>query len=73
MEVEKIKTMVPAEELKTSLETRKAVKVIVDNAKATAPKAKKTTKKAAEKTEAVETEEKTEKPKRTKKAVKTEE
>ena len=76
MEVEKIKTMVPAEELKTSLETRKAVKVIVDNAKATAPKAKKTTKKAAEKTEAAETEEKTEKPekpKRTKKAVKTEE
>ena len=32
MDVEKIKTMVPAEELKTSLETRKAVKVIVDAA-----------------------------------------
>ena len=74
MEVEKIKTMVPAEELKTSLETKKAIKVIVDNAKATAPKAKKTTKKAAtEKTETAETEEKTEKPKRTKKTVKTEE
>ncbi len=76
MEVEKIKTMVPAEELKTSLETRKAVKVIVDNAKAAAPKAKKTTKKAAaekaetaEKAEAPET---TEKPKRTRKTVKVE-
>ena len=32
MEVEKIKSMVPAEELKTSLETRKAVKIIVDAA-----------------------------------------
>ena len=32
MDVEKIKSMVPAEELKTSLETRKAVKVIVDAA-----------------------------------------
>ena len=41
MEVEKIKTMVSAEELKTSLETRKAVKVIVDSAKAVAPKKKK--------------------------------
>ncbi len=39
MEVEKIKSMVPAEELKTSLETRKAVKVIVDSAVAIAPKA----------------------------------
>ena len=38
MEVDKIKSMVPAEELKTSLETRKAVKVIVDSAKAVAPK-----------------------------------
>ena len=38
MDVEKIKGMVPAEELKTSLETRKAVKVIVDSAKAVAPK-----------------------------------
>ena len=75
MEVEKIKSMVPAEELKNSLETKKAVKVIVDNAKATAPKAaKKTTKKAAaEKTETAEPAEKTEKPKRTRKAAKTEE
>ncbi len=32
MDVEKIKSMVPVEELKTSLETRKAVKVIVDAA-----------------------------------------
>ena len=32
MEVENIKSMVPAEELKTSLETRKAVKIIVDAA-----------------------------------------
>ena len=44
MEVEKIKDMVPAEELKTSLETRKAVKVIVDSAVAVAPKAKEETK-----------------------------
>ncbi len=39
LEAEKVKTMVPAEEIKTSLETRKAVKVIVDNAVAVAPKA----------------------------------
>ncbi len=39
MEVEKIKEMVPVSEVKTSLETRKAVKVIVDNAVAVAPKA----------------------------------
>ncbi len=38
MEVEKIKEMVPAAEIKTSLETRKAVKVIVDSAVAVAPK-----------------------------------
>ncbi len=38
MDVEKIKGMVPAEELKTSIETRKAVKVIVDSAVAVAPK-----------------------------------
>lgn len=43
MEVEKIKDMVPAEELKTSLETRKAVKVIVDNAVPVAPKAEEKT------------------------------
>ena len=40
LEIEKIKNMVPAEEIKTSLETRKAVKVIVDSAVAVAPKAK---------------------------------
>ncbi len=40
MEVDKIKTMVPVEEVKASLETRKAVKVIVDAAVAVAPKAK---------------------------------
>ena len=44
MEVEKIKDMGPAEELKASLETRKAVKVIVDAAVAVAPKAKEETK-----------------------------
>jgi len=38
MDVEKIKGMVPADELKTSIETRKAVKVIVDSAVAVAPK-----------------------------------
>ena len=38
MEVEKIKSMVPVEEIKTGLETRKAVKVIVDTAVAVAPK-----------------------------------
>ena len=43
MDVAKIKEMVPVEELKTSLETRKAVKVIVDNAVAVAPKAKEAT------------------------------
>ena len=37
--VEKIKEMVPAEEIKASLQTRKAVKVIVDSAVAVAPKA----------------------------------
>ena len=38
MEIEKIKEMVPISEVKTSLETRKAVKVIVDSAVAVAPK-----------------------------------
>ena len=54
MEVEKVKTMVPAEEIQTSLKTRKAVKVIVDNAKAKKPAkksaAKKTTAKKTTKT-----------------------
>ena len=40
LEIEKIKGMVPAEEVKASLETRKAVKVIVDAAVPVAPKAK---------------------------------
>ena len=55
MDVEKVKELVPAEELKSSLETRKAVKLIVDSAVATKPKAAKkpaakktTTKKAAD-------------------------
>ena len=39
LEIEKIKEMVPAEELKANIENRKAVKVIVDAAKAVAPKA----------------------------------
>ncbi len=39
MDLEKIKTMVPAEEIKAGLENRKAVKVIVDAAIPTAPKA----------------------------------
>ena len=41
MDAEKVKSLVPKEELQTSLETRKAVKVIVDSAKAVAPKKKK--------------------------------
>ena len=39
MDVDKIKSMVPESELKTSIETRKAVNVIVDSAVAIAPKA----------------------------------
>ncbi len=38
MEVDKIKSMVPSSEVKSSLETRKAVKLIVDSAVAVAPK-----------------------------------
>ena len=65
MDVEKIKEMVPAEELKSSIETRKAVKVIVDSATAVAPKKprKKPAKKAetkVEETVETETEAKTE-------------
>ena len=40
LEVDKVKTMVPAEEIQTSLKTRKAVKVITDSAVAVAPAAK---------------------------------
>ncbi len=39
LELEKVKGMVSVEEIQTSLKTRAAVKVIVDNAKAVAPKA----------------------------------
>ncbi len=38
LEVDKIKGMVPAEELQNSLKSRKAVKIIVDSAKPVAPK-----------------------------------
>ena len=44
LELDKIKEMVPVEEIKSSLETRKAVKLIVDAAVAVAPKAKEETK-----------------------------
>ena len=75
MEIEKVKEIVPAEELTASIKNRKAVQVIVDNAVATKPKAAKkpaakktttkktTTKKSAEKAEEkaeAEVEEKTE-------------
>ncbi len=43
MELEKIKTMIPTDEIKASLENRKAVKVIVDSAVAVAPKAEEKT------------------------------
>ena len=43
LELDKVKSMVPAEEIKASLKTRKAVKVIVDNAVAVAPKAEEKT------------------------------
>ena len=39
LEAEKVKAMVPAEELKASIENRKAVKVITESAVAVAPKA----------------------------------
>ena len=43
LDVEKVKDMVPADEIKTSLETRRAVKIIVDSSVAVAPKAKEAT------------------------------
>ena len=43
LEVSKIKEMVPAEEVASSLKTRKAIKVIVDSAVAAAPKAEEKT------------------------------
>ena len=39
LELDKVKSMIPAEELKASIENRKAVKVITENAVAVAPKA----------------------------------
>ncbi len=54
LEVEKVKEMVPTDEIKASLKIRKAVKVIVDSAVATAPKAAK--KPAAKKSTAKKTE-----------------
>ena len=39
LDIEKVKTMVPAEELKASIENRKAIKVITESAVAVAPKA----------------------------------
>ena len=39
LDVEKVKEMVPAEELKASIENRKAIKVITESAVAVAPKA----------------------------------
>ena len=64
LELDKVKSMVPVEEIETSLKSRKAVKVIVDSAVATAPK--KTTRKKKE-----ETAEKTETPKKKAPAKKT--
>ena len=43
MELDKVKGMVPADEIQTSLKTRKAVKVITDSAVAVAPKAEEKT------------------------------
>ena len=43
LELEKVKSMVPVEEIKSGLTTRKAIKVIVDNAVAVAPKAQEET------------------------------
>ena len=74
LELEKVKSMVPAEEIITSLKTRKAVQVIVENAKpAKAKAAKATTKKATTKktTKAAESEETAEPAKKTTKTTKT--
>ena len=62
LELDKIKVMVPADEIKTSLETRKAVNVIVESAKATAPKKAATKKRAPRKTKATEEKAAEEKP-----------
>ena len=42
LELDKVKGMVPAEEIKNGLQTRKAIKVIVDSAVAVAPKTEET-------------------------------
>ena len=61
LELEKVKSMVSVEEITTSLKTRKAVQVIVDNAKpAKAAKAAKTTKKSTKTAKATKTAEATE-------------
>ena len=67
MEIEKIKEIVPAEELTESIKNRKAIDVIVENAVATKPKAEKkpaakktTTKKSVTKKTAEKSEEKAE-------------
>ena len=67
MEIEKIKEIVPAEELTESIKNRKAIDVIVENAVATKPKTEKkpaakktTTKKSTTKKTAEKVEEKTE-------------
>ena len=54
MELDKIKEMVPADEIKASLDSRKAVKVIVDSAVVSAPKKKAAPKKSASKKKAAE-------------------
>ena len=43
LELAKVKEMVPVEEIKSGLTTRKAIKVIVDNAVAVAPKSQEST------------------------------
>ena len=58
LELDKVKEMVPAEEIKSSIETRKAVKVIVESATAKKPAAKKRTTKKAKPAEEVAAEEK---------------
>ena len=63
LELDKVKSMVPVDEIQTSLKTRKAVKVIVDSAKAKKPaKAKKTTTKKTTTKKTAKTAEKEETP-----------
>ena len=44
LELDKVKSMVPAEEITDSLKSKKAIRIIVDSAKAVAPAAKEETK-----------------------------